>query len=213
MEMNHRITNQFNGSSGDPDRYRELLLSLLGMRGRPETLWVLLTSAVRGEGVTTIACGLSAAMAESGPTVFVELNWRHPSPELAALGRSVFLKDAFLGGGPPGAAAGGQGVTVIRARPGETPEDLGSLPELVAKLRSRFRFGVLDTPPVLSYPDALALGGSVDGCVLVVESGKTPWQAAERARDLVQSVGLTPLGIVLNKRSYPIPPKIYKRLS
>jgi Mrp family chromosome partitioning ATPase len=65
---------------------------------------------------------------------------------------------------------------------------------------------------VLEYPDALQFAGSVDGCILVVEAGRTSWHASARARDLLQGAGLPTLGVVLNKRRFPIPPIVYRRL-
>ncbi len=197
-----------------PDRYRELFLSLLGGAGRPDSLWILVTSAVRGEGVTSTAQGLAMAMSVHGPTVLLEANWRHSAPGQADAGSGVTLDQAAaspdtLLGVLPGED---RPLTIIPAGTGIARSDGGSLAALVKWLRTRCRFGVLDLPPVLEFPDALQFAGSVDGCILVVEAGRTSWHASARARDLLQGAGLHTLGVVLNKRRFPIPPIVYKRL-
>lgn len=197
-----------------PDRYRELFLSLLGGAGRPESLWILVTSAVRGEGVTSTAQGLAMAMSAHGPTVLLEANWRHSNPDLARAGSGVTLEqaasspDALLGVLP----GDENPLAIVPSGSGFESADAGSLAALVKWLRTRCRFGVLDVPPVLEYPDALQFAGSVDGCILVVEAGRTSWHASARARDLLQGAGLSVLGVVLNKRRFPIPSLIYRRL-
>lgn len=198
----------------EPDRYREMFLSILGAAGRPDSLWVLVTSAVRGEGVTSTAQGLAMTMSAQGPTVLLEANWRHPSPTLTDAGSGITLEQAA---GSPDTLLGvlpddERPLTVVPAGARIASSEGGSLSALVKWLRTRCRFGVLDLPPVLEYPDALQFAGSVDGCLLVVEAGRTSWHASARARDLLQGTGLSTLGVVLNKRRFPIPSLLYKRL-
>jgi Mrp family chromosome partitioning ATPase len=203
------------GGPLDHDRCRELCLSILGCLDKQESAWIVVTSAQTGEGVTELSLGLAEMMAEIGPTVLVEANWRHPSSRLADVAGAVSLQEAMRSPGIllPVPAAASPSVTVIGAGHGGQPRDGQGLAKLVPRLKERYAYGIIDTPPVLSSPDALMLGGCVDGCVLVVEAGRTQWQAVARARDLVRGVGLEPLGIVLNKRQYPIPSWLYKRLS
>ncbi len=56
---------------------------------------------------------------------------------------------------------------------------------------------IIDTPPVVLLPDANLLGAMVDGAVLVVKAGSTPYQLVERA---VAALGRDRiLGVVLNQ--------------
>ena len=69
----------------------------------------------------------------------------------------------------------------------------------VRDLRKRFKFVVIDSPPVLPVTDAMILSTLVDGVVFVVESGATVRGAVTRARKILKNVGANVLGIVLNK--------------
>ena len=70
--------------------------------------------------------------------------------------------------------------------------------QLVAELRTKFKFIVIDTPPIMAATDAVILSVQADGVLLVVRSGETPKEAFTRTRDLLVSVKCHLLGVVLN---------------
>lgn len=74
-----------------------------------------------------------------------------------------------------------------------------AMASLVGDLRKRFKFLVIDSPPVLPVTDAMILSTYVDGVVFVVANAVTPRAAVTRARKSLQTVGARILGIVLNK--------------
>ena len=81
------------------------------------------------------------------------------------------------------------------------PADLLSshrLADAIAQLRTKFKFIVIDTPPVMAATDAVILSVQADGVLLVVRSGETPKEAFTRTRDLLVSVKCRLLGVVLN---------------
>jgi succinoglycan biosynthesis transport protein ExoP len=81
------------------------------------------------------------------------------------------------------------------------PADLLSsyrLAEMVVELRKKYKFIVIDSPPVMAATDAVILSVLVDGVLLVVRSGQTPKEAFIRTRDLLTSVKCRMLGVVLN---------------
>jgi len=62
---------------------------------------------------------------------------------------------------------------------------------------------VLDATPVLPVADASVLAPAVDGVILVVHIGKTPRDAARRAREHLAAVGARVLGVVVNGVATP----------
>jgi capsular exopolysaccharide synthesis family protein len=81
------------------------------------------------------------------------------------------------------------------------PADLLSshkLADAIAELRSKFKFIVIDSPPIMAATDAVILSVQADGVLLVVRSGETPKEAFTRTRDLLVSVKCHLLGVVLN---------------
>lgn len=58
---------------------------------------------------------------------------------------------------------------------------------------------IIDTSPVLAVTDAAALAPKVDGCLLVIDSGRTQARVVRRAVEALQRVNAVILGAVLNK--------------
>jgi Mrp family chromosome partitioning ATPase len=81
-----------------------------------------------------------------------------------------------------------------------------------AELREEFDFIVIDTPPAGSYPDAVLLGQLADGIILVVGSNSTRREPARIAKESFEAAKIPILGAVLNRRTYPIPEAIYRKL-
>ena len=81
-----------------------------------------------------------------------------------------------------------------------------------AELRKEFDFVIVDAPPMARYADAIALGKLSDGVVMVIEAESTRREAARVAVGNLRSSGIPVLGAVLNKRTFPIPERIYHKL-
>jgi capsular exopolysaccharide synthesis family protein len=63
---------------------------------------------------------------------------------------------------------------------------------------SDFDLVLLDSPPVVSVSDAIALASFTDGVVLVVSSGKVPHDVVRRAAGQIEAVKGRILGVVIN---------------
>jgi Mrp family chromosome partitioning ATPase len=79
------------------------------------------------------------------------------------------------------------------------------------ELCSQFGYILIDAPPVNTNAQTLMLGRVADGVVLVLEANVTRRDAAFRAKENLESAGVKLFGVVLNKRTYPIPDSIYRR--
>lgn len=95
-----------------------------------------------------------------------------------------------------------------------TPEifDAGRVDSFWSLLRERFDLVLIDSPPFSDSPDGLAFAPQSDGVVIVVESEKTRWKAAEHLKQSILKVGGRLLGVIVNKRRYYIPPFFFKYL-
>ena len=81
-----------------------------------------------------------------------------------------------------------------------------------AELRKEFDYILVDVPPLNQYADAMAIGQIMDGLVLVVEADSTRKESALKALETLRAAQIEVLGAVLNKRSFPIPEFVYRRL-
>ena len=79
-------------------------------------------------------------------------------------------------------------------------------------MRNEFSYILIDAPPINSHADAALLGGVADGLVMILGANDTRRDAALRAKETLHAGGIPLLGAVLNKRTFPIPEKLYKKL-
>ena len=90
--------------------------------------------------------------------------------------------------------------------------DTSGIDILLEKLRKRFDFIFIDSPPATGFSFGLATSDQVNGVVLVLAAEKTSWQATKNIADRITNNGGKVLGVVFNKQRYHIPMFIYKRL-
>lgn len=187
---------------------------------RPRSL--LITSAVPGEGVTTVALELAQhlrALLDLRPLV-VELNFARPSLMARfSLDRARCL-EAFAAGRltlaesaqeiPPGIAVlplSGNGVDSLSD---------GGLEALLSRLLAaaeRYDLVLVDTAPVLGTETVLAVSGSLPRAILVVAAGRTRRQVLDRAKRELASSGIELTGAILNFHRRYVPQWFYQWLT
>ena len=80
------------------------------------------------------------------------------------------------------------------------------------ELRTQFDYVLITAPPADLYADAAVVGKLVDGVVLVVEANSTRRETAKQVKESLDSANVKILGAVLDKRTFPIPEALYRRL-
>lgn len=186
------------------EQVRALRNRLVAMNpdGEPKTLVV--TSAVRGEGKTVAAINLAMALAEleRQQVVLVDADLRRPSCErYLNLNPDIGLSDVLLGRTTVERAlrtAGHRSLMLLGpgTRVDNPAEVLGSarLDELFRRLKERFQYIVVDTPPALPSTDAGVLAGRADGTLLVVRLEKSLKKQSRQAVRLLQDMGGNVMG-------------------
>ncbi len=94
----------------------------------------------------------------------------------------------------------------------QTPGSLDRLRSRLSEMRKDFTVILIDAPPINTYADAALLGSMADGVVMILQANQTRREAAERAKEILDAAGVRVLGAVLNKRTFPIPDFLYRRL-
>jgi hypothetical protein len=82
----------------------------------------------------------------------------------------------------------------------------------VDALRVSFDNILVDCGSVKDSTDAALLGSSVDGVVIVVDAGQSRRDEILNSQRMIETAGGKFLGFVLNKRRYPVPEWLYRRL-
>lgn len=97
-------------------------------------------------------------------------------------------------------------------RIGKQAEEMDTGLDSVDALRVSFDNILIDCGPLHESADAAVLASNVDGVVIVVEAGRSRRDQIVNAQRTIEQAGGKFLGFVLNKRRYPVPEWLYKRL-
>jgi capsular exopolysaccharide synthesis family protein len=192
------------------EAFRALRTALLLSQPDHPPQVILVTSALPREGKTTAAANLAVTLAQLGDkTVLVDADLRKPGVgRLLNLGTGKYAGlSSYLAGVSaldlvtvPHPAIPNLAAIPTGPLP-PNPADLLSshkLADAIAELRTKYKFVVIDSPPIMAATDAVILSVQADGVLLVVRSGETPKEAFTRTCDLLTSVKSRLLGVVLN---------------
>jgi capsular exopolysaccharide synthesis family protein len=192
------------------EAFRALRTALLLSQADHPPQVILVTSALPREGKTTAAANLAVTLAQLGDrTLLIDADLRKPGVgRLLSLGSGKYAGlSSYLAGVSSLDLVTIQHPAVpnLSAIPTgplpPNPADLLSshkLTEAIAELRTKYKFIVIDSPPIMAATDAVILSVKADGVLLVVRSGETPKEAFTRTCDLLMSVKCRLLGVVLN---------------
>ena len=189
--------------------------------GAGATRHLVMCAAVAGEGVSTVTAQFGEMLARRGSRVLlVDANPRHPW-----LHRHFHLADSpglaeYLAGTAPREvivhSTGFAGLDLIplgrcadRSEAGRVTLSLG---DVAREFGGGYDYVLFDSDYIGSPFFSQGAVAAGDGVVLVIRSGRTNREVAGRALETVRQVGGKVLGVILNRREFPIPDMIYRRL-
>jgi capsular exopolysaccharide synthesis family protein len=193
--------------SAAAEAYRTLRTNLqFTMLDRPSRV-LLVTSPLAGEGKSTTLANLAVVSAESGLRVVVlDADLRRPRMhELFATSQAPGFSSLALRDEPGDVPLQDTTVPGLRVLTSgvlpPNPSELLASPRTAAileALRELADLVLVDSAPVLPVSDAAVLAARCDGVLMVVRYGKTPRDAARRAREQLDKVGARILGVTIN---------------
>ena len=187
------------------EQFRRLAATMIRARAERDLKSVLVTSPAPGDGKSNVAVNLALTLSESfhQTVLLVDADMRRPTlHSLFGVENTVGLTDALTPGhsGNVATVQISESLLLLPAgRPDVSP--LGGLASdrlkhLIADAASRFDWIIVDSPPVGLLADAHLVSEAVDGALLVVRAGVTPYPDMEAAADTLGHERV--LGIVLN---------------
>jgi capsular exopolysaccharide synthesis family protein len=169
---------------------------------------ILVTSPTPSDGKTVTALNVAVAIARGGRKVLLVdaderarglSRWQKvdDAKGLTDLGNGISVDDV--------ATSVDKSGLPLRMIPAGTRLEIGpgffrsaEFRKTMAQLRDAADVVIIDSPPILSVADALAVAGRADGVVLVTTQGAS-YQVLEDARDRLSVVGTPLLGYVFNR--------------
>jgi capsular exopolysaccharide synthesis family protein len=192
---------------------RRLYDKLLSQRRSQAPKVVAISSALPGEGRSTLAASLGRLLAsEGGRVLLVDCDWRHP--ELHSLfrlsnetGLTSLLLDPHIAIDDVIHTDALSGLDIITAgrRNRQAMHKLISEPmkKILATLASGYDLVLLDMPPVLAADEALLLSGLVDKLLFAVRWRHTLRSRATDAMDKILAARGDVLGVVFTRVDLP----------
>lgn len=188
---------------------------------------VMITSAMAGEGKSTIAANTAAFLAMSGKHVLlVDADLRRPAlDQHFQLSNQKGLSNAFLEKWTKiEADLDGQATDIPSLRvltTGTLPSNPSELlqSQLASQIfnhfrnTSRFDYVIFDSPPLLPIADAQIMAAYMQVTILIVDVSQTPRQAMVRAKRTLSRTGTRILGVALNKSNWHEYGKVHDYLS
>ena len=190
------------------DTFLQLVTALRYSSDKPLRT-IALSSPLPGDGKSTLCLNLAVALGDVGPGVLlVDADLRRPAlHQSIGLPNDFGLSDALVGVDDVLSVTRPtkyDGLDFLAAGP-PVPRPLKLLQserfeKVLARLRTRYRIVIFDTPPLLTVFDGALIGTKVDGTVLVVAAGKTDSRSTKRALKRLTALGpQNILGIILNQ--------------
>jgi capsular exopolysaccharide synthesis family protein len=190
------------------EAYRHLRTSLLfSSAGKPPQT-ILVTSSQPSEGKTTTAINTAITLAQAGAdVVLIDCDLRRPRLHHHFQLENTHGLTNFLSGERNTAELIKEcdklpNLKIVTSGPiPPNPAELLSSIEmrnLIDFLRSNFKHVIIDSPPAISFTDAVILSTLVDGVIIVAMVGKSSIHMIKRFRQRLTGVGSRIYGVVLN---------------
>lgn len=192
----------------EAESFRGLRTSLYFSTVGKDHQLIQVTSPHPGDGKSTLTANLAAAIAQSGKrVVLIDCDFRRPrvhkifGVESSEVGvTSILLGECEISQAIQ--TCGVPGLDLLPCGPRPTnPAELLSSPqyrEFLDQIRTMYDFVLIDTPPLLAVSDPAVVAPQVDGVLLCTRLSKTARPAAERAKDILTSMGANLLGVLVN---------------
>jgi succinoglycan biosynthesis transport protein ExoP len=171
---------------------------------------VMMTSAIDGEGKTTLAANLALSYAMMGVrTLLIEGDMRNPEMTRSLCPNATAgLSDVARGRASLQQAILVDKTTTLSVLPSPMSDDFEIMSDfaysdgmniIMSELRRHFEMIVIDAPPLVPLVESRALGELADGIVLAVGWDRTPQNLVAKAIDLLAPIKDRLLGAVLTR--------------
>jgi capsular exopolysaccharide synthesis family protein len=199
-----------NRQPGSREAFRILRTNVHAQISSTAARKLLITSADKRVGKSTVVANLAVTMSQTGrKVVIVDSNFRNPclhelfgisndwglstmitrpsrTSSVTQLAKTKFPGVSLLTSGP------------LPPNPAERVSSL-QMQKVLAELVMETDLVLLDSPAILDFADSAALASMVDGVLLVASRGESTEKGVQKALQQIDNVGAKILGVVFNK--------------
>ncbi len=183
-----------------------VLQTAVMLASAPHKNVVAVTSAMPGDGKTTLSLGLARVAGMGGlRAIIVDCDVRMRTiNRLLDIAPEFGLQQVLSGEKDWREVVGTDTETGTHVLPasGLTTKDIfstGAMERLVAELSQNYELVVLDCAPIFAVADTRVVASLADNVVVALRSGKTPARAVRAAIAQLELAGANVLGVVINR--------------
>jgi capsular exopolysaccharide synthesis family protein len=189
------------------EAYRVLRTNLAFSEGGSTKGAFCVLSGGAGEGKSTTVFNLAFVCAQQGEKVLlIDADLRRPVQHtILGVSNRFGLTNVLLRDVPVEEAIKATSVPNLHFLPsGRLPRtSLGVLDpkrigELVSSLKSKYDMVLIDTPPLVGISDSSIIAKETDGAIIVVQYRKYPRDMLNKAKQMIEALGVEVVGAVLN---------------
>jgi capsular exopolysaccharide synthesis family protein len=176
---------------------------------------LMVTSANRGEGKSTVASHLALTVArfKEKKSLIIDADLRKPKiHQIFNVAKEPGLAECLKDNIDPLKVIKDTRIDNLKVLPSgglvKSPSHLFEkerLRDIFEKIKFYYDIVIVDTPPVIPVSDPMLISGAVDKVIMVVLAGKTPQKVTIRARDILLDADANLIGIVVNNLSEVLP--------
>lgn len=209
-QISGRLISAYSPKSPVAESYRTLRTNILSAQKNTNTPEIILiSSSGPKEGKSTTTANLAITLAQMrSKTVLIDVDLRRPMiHNIFQLerdnGMSEYLMsdiDYPISRMAKKTSVDNLDVITSGIVPPNPSELISSkrMAGLLEKLKEHYDYIIIDSPPIIAVTDALILAKKVDQVLLVIRNKITESEAIKRTKIMVQNVGITINGIVVN---------------
>jgi protein-tyrosine kinase len=214
-KMDGHLVSLLNPASFEADQYRVLRHKIEWLHFNKNVSVVAVSSPTLGDGKTTTTINLAGALAQAREVrvLLIDADLRLPSIGvklgMADYGRSGLvdlIRNPNIGLEKVVQYLPQFNLSVLLAGPSQaSPYELLKAPrlrELIEQAKQEYDYILLDTPPVIPFPDCPIISKLVDGFLVVVTAHKTPQKLLEESLNVMDPAKV--IGLIYNGDDNPI---------
>lgn len=202
-----KLLNEYKKGSLLYDAYSTLQLNFAFINTDNVYQTILITSAVSGEGKTLNAINTALAFSNTtAKTLLIDCDLRRPmahrilnykdEPGLT----NVLISKIDIANAVQEIIGTNLHFLACGTLPPNPSEILNTqrMRDVLADLKTTYDIIIVDAPPLITVIDSVILSKEVDGVCLVIKSGKTNFDLANKAKQILQNSSAKIIGIILN---------------
>ena len=201
------LSTLFQPRSSQSEAVRSLRTSLLYNHENQTNRVIQVTGPSPDDGASLIAANLAVSIAQLGKKVLlIDADLHRPRQhELFGIDSDISLSSMHYADEPLINAAKSTVVENLWVLPAGNPPTDGCelfstthFAQLLDTARERFDYVLVDTEPLLAVSDPCVIASQVDRVLLALRPTKDSRWRAERAKEMLDTLGVVPIGVVVN---------------